>query len=105
MILRSLARLALLLPLVVSACGDLPEPFLGNPGATARRLAVPDTPMLAVQPTSNALLPPQGDADFRARLAEGLQNAEVPTLARKPEKTDWWLAVTASRAGDQVVPR
>jgi hypothetical protein len=101
---RSLLRLLSLFPLFLAACGDLPEPFLGNPGATARRLAVPDTPMLAVQPTSNALLSPQGDADFRARLAEGLQNAEIPTLARKPERTDWRLAVTASQAGDQVVP-
>jgi len=35
-------RLALLafaaLPLLAS-CGDLPQPFLGNPGAAARRLA------------------------------------------------------------------
>jgi hypothetical protein len=102
---RSLLRPLLLAPLFLAACGDLPEPFLGNPGAAARRLAVPDTPMLAVPPSSGALLTAQGDADFRARLAEGLQNAEIPTLARTPEKTDWRLAVTASRAGDQVVPR
>ena len=31
--------LSLLSPLLLAACGDLPEPFLGNPGATARRLA------------------------------------------------------------------
>ena len=55
----------LLLPLFLAACGDLPEPFLGNPGATARRLAVPETPMLAVPPPSNALLIPAEQRRFR----------------------------------------
>ena len=105
MLLRSLARLALLLPLVVSACGDLPEPFLGNPGATARRLAVPATPMLAVPPPSHALLDAQADGDFADLLALSLQKEEVPTLAREPRKDDWRLAITAERKGDEVVPR
>jgi hypothetical protein len=104
MLIRRLLRLLLLSPLFLTACGDLPEPFLGNPGATARRLAMPETPMLAVPPSPGALLSPQNEANFRQALAVGLQNAEIPTLARKPGKTDWRLAVTASRAGDQVVP-
>jgi hypothetical protein len=95
----------LLLPLLLATCGDLPEPFLGNPGATARRLSVPDTPMLVVPPPSNALLTPPNDADFAAMLALGLRDAEVPAQARPPGKNEWRLAVTARREGDQVVPR
>ena len=50
----------LLLPLLFAACGDLPEPFLGNPGENGRRLAQPPTPRLAVPPPANALLPSDG---------------------------------------------
>jgi hypothetical protein len=91
--------------LLLAACGDLPEPFIGNPGATARRLAMPATPpMLAVPPPTNALLAAQANDDFADLLALSLQKEEVPTLARKPEKTDWRLAVSARRNGDLVVP-
>jgi hypothetical protein len=112
MTLRSLSRraltvppfVALVVPLLLAACGDLPEPFLGDPGATARRLAVPLTPMLAVPPPSDALLNPQATRDFADLLALSLQKEEVPSLARTPRKTDWRLGVTAGRKGDQVVP-
>jgi hypothetical protein len=97
--------LTLLVPILLASCGDLPEPFLGNPGAQARRLAVPVTPMLAVPPPSKALLNTQAEADFAGLLARGLQREEIPSLARQPRAGDWRLAVSATRAGDQVVPR
>src|ERR1035438_3717461 len=98
--------LLVLSPLLsLAGCGDLPEPFLGNPGATARRLAVPETPMLAVPPPSGALLSKPAGDDFAELLALSLQKEEVPSLARTQRKTDWGLAITASRKADQVVPR
>lgn len=101
-------RLTLLLAvaLLPAACGDLPEPFIGNPGATARLLAMPITPpMLAVPPPDGALLGARAKDDFAELLALSLQNEEVPSLARKPEKKDWQLRVSAQRSGDLVVPR
>ncbi len=98
-------RLILLLPLLLSACGDLPEPFLGNPGATARRLAVPVTPMLAVPPPAEALMNDSARQDFADLLAMRLADREIAALARVPRKFDWRLTITAQSAGDKIVPR
>jgi hypothetical protein len=102
-------RRRLLLSLIcalLTSCGDLPEPFIGNPGATARRLAIPATPaMLAVPPPGQALLDGPSKQDFADLLALSLQKEDVPSLARAPHKGDWRLAVTAEQQGDQIVPR
>jgi hypothetical protein len=97
-------RLALLLCLTLSACGDLPEPFLGNPGATARRLAQPMTPLLAVPPGSDTLLPDAANTALAKELASALQATEVPALVRAPEKTDWRLITKAERDGSSIRP-
>jgi hypothetical protein len=60
--------------------------------------------MLAVPPPDHALLSPAAENEFADLLALNLQKEEVPTLARQPHKTDWGLAITAARKGDQVVP-
>ena len=74
-----LSRLSLLLSCCCSpSCGDLPEPFLGNPGANGRVLAQPPTPRLAVPPPANALLPDAASRQFADALAAGLQAQEVP---------------------------
>jgi hypothetical protein len=103
--LRPLMLLFLLLPLLVAACGDLPEPFKGNPGATARLLAVPVTPMLAIPAPEKAMLPPDAATAFANRLATAMQNEEIPALVHPPGKADWRLLITAAQTGEALVPR
>jgi hypothetical protein len=96
--------LALSAVLALAGCGDYPRPFMGNPGATARRLAVPPPPRLLVPPPADALLPDAASKQFAGALATALQQAEVPAVADTPGTDDWRLAVHASIRGDTVVP-
>jgi hypothetical protein len=110
MIVRVLRRGTLPFCLLVTllglaACGDLPEPFLGNPGATARRLAKPPAPLLAVTPGTDTLLSDQANKDLANQLAQALQATEVPAMVRTtPEKTDWRLITRATQANNMVNP-
>src|SRR4051794_14110546 len=100
-----LRRICLLLPLLLAACGDLPEPFLGNPGATGRRLAQPPTPRLAVPPPADALLPDTASRQLAAAIAAGLQAREVPAVADQVRTNDWRLLTSAELRGGTVVPQ
>ena len=100
---RLLLLLAVLLPL--AGCGDLPEPFLGNPGATALRLRQPPAARLAVPAPGLALLSDGAARRFAAALAHSLRAQEVPAYALTPAPTDWRLAVVARTQGEAVVPR
>jgi hypothetical protein len=100
-----LGRLALLLCLTLAACGDLPEPFIGNPGATARRLAQPLTPLLAIPPGTDTLLPDAANQELAKQIAAALQATEVPAMVRAPEKSDWRVITRAQRDGDTVRPQ
>jgi hypothetical protein len=104
MLVPRIGRLTLLLCLILSACGDLPEPFLGNPGSNARRLAQPLTPLLAVPPGSETLLPDAANQDLATQIATALQATEVPALVRAPQPTDWRLVTRAERDGNVVKP-
>jgi hypothetical protein len=96
--------LLLLLALLPAACGELPEPFRGNPGATARVLALPPTPRLAVPMPRTALLSDDAANSFAASLATALQTQEVPAVAGPAQQGDWRLDTTATLRGDSVMP-
>ena len=102
MTLRLCLCLALLFGL--TACGDLPEPFLGNPGATARKLARPPTPRLVIPPPGNALLADAASRSFADDLAQALQSRAVPAFVQTPEASDWRLVATADSGAATVVP-
>jgi len=95
---------AALICLGLSTCGDLPEPFLGNPGATARRLAQPLTAMLAVPPGSDTLLPDAANQQLAKQVALSLQASEVPATVRQPQSSDWRIITSVKQTGGQVTP-
>jgi hypothetical protein len=94
----------LLICLALSACGDLPQPFLHNPGAMAQRLAQPPAPLLAVPPGSDTLLPDASNKALADQLAKALQAVEVPAIVKTPEKSEWRLVTKATDSGTMVQP-
>jgi hypothetical protein len=99
-----LRLLALAAVLAIAGCGDFPRPFMGNPGATARRLAVPPPPRLLVPVPGDAMLSDTGSRQFADALATALQNHEVPAVTDSPRTDDWRLIVHATMQGESVVP-
>ena len=101
MIRRFLLLLVLSLP---ASCGDLPNPFIGNPGATARRLAQPMAPVLAVAPPNNALLSDTAARELAELLATALQRLDVPAIVKQPARSDWRVEILAAGNGRLVAP-
>jgi hypothetical protein len=99
---RFLAGLALL---ALAACGDLPQPFRGNPGGMAGRLVVPPPYRLAIPIPDAAMLTATESEAFAKAMAEALLKREVPTVADTPLPLDWRLAVDMRLEGNRVVPR
>ena len=97
--------LCLALLLGLTACGDLPEPFLGNPGGPmARRLVQPPAPRLVIPPPATALLTDAASRSFADDIAQALQDRAVAAFAQAPQKSDWRLVATAEAGGATVVP-
>jgi hypothetical protein len=102
--MRGLSLIALTAMFALAGCGDLPRPFMGNPGATARRLAIPPPPRLLVPQPTDAMLTEASGKQFAQALAVALLNNEVPAVADSPRTDDWRLVVHAAIRGGNVVP-
>lgn len=90
--------------LLLAGCGDLPRPFAGNPGATARRLAQPPPARLAIPIPAVAMLPDAAGKTLADALAKALQAQEVPAVAEPARKGDWRLVTSAELRGTMVLP-
>ena len=88
----------------LAACGPLPQPFRGNPGAQGRLLRAPPAYRIAVPAPDAALLPDRASTDLAVALAEALEAAEVPAMAGPPSPLDWRLQISADREGETVIP-
>ena len=101
---RQLAKLVPALPLLLAACGDLPQPFAGRPGATAARLIQPPPPRLAVPAPTHALLTESAADTLAGAVADALVDREVPAVAHEARRGDWQLAINAELRDARVVP-
>lgn len=95
--------------LLVSACGSLPQPFFGQPGAAARRLSQPPPSRLAVAPPTQGLLPEDAAAAWASAVADALVAMEIPAVAGgqaggRGNGRDWRLALAAEWRDGAVVP-
>ncbi len=96
---------ALPLLLLLTACGNLPQPFFGNPGANGARLAQPPPSRLAVQYPAQSLLPDAAATAWAQAVADALQEQEVPAEARRASTgSEWSLTLAAEIRGADVVP-
>jgi hypothetical protein len=89
---------------LLAGCGSLPQPFSGNPGATARRLAQPPPARLAVAPPTNAMLPDMAADTIAGALADALVAQEIPAVAEAARRGDWHVVLTAELKDGKVVP-
>ena len=99
---KTVAGLAVLL--LLSACGDLPHPFKGRPGANALRLAQPPPSRLAIPLPTDSLLPDDAAQLWSHALADGLLAQELPVTATEPGPGDWRLVLSAHTDGASVLP-
>lgn len=94
-----------MLVLALGACGDLPQPFRGNPGGQSGMLAAPPAYRLAIPTPTQALLPAEQAGAFAEALSAALLANEVPASATDPLPLDWRLTIEATLRDGSVVPR
>lgn len=90
---------------LLAACGDLPQPFVGKPGATGAILAQPPPARLAVPAPTDALLPADAAKTYADAITAALVAREVPAVAGPVHPGDWRLRLTAELQGATVTPR
>lgn len=98
-------RAVLALPLLLAACGNLPEPFYGNPGAAGAKLSIPPAPVLMVPPPKDALLDGKSAIAYAGDLSTALVNYDVPAVSGAAGKQSWRLSISAKQTGETVTPR
>ncbi|MGX9964053.1 hypothetical protein ACVFYP_12035 [Roseomonas sp. F4] len=98
-------RFLLLAPLALAACGGLPQPFRGRPGAVARRLRLPPGYRVAIPPSRDLLLTDADSTSLAQAMAGALVAQEIPAVAGPALPLDWQLLMVAERQGELVVPR
>lgn len=89
--------------LALAGCGDLPHPFQGNPGATARRLAQPPPARLVVN-TGKTFLGTSDSMVWKRAVAAALQDQEVPAVVADERSEEWRLQMTVELKDGKVVP-
>ncbi len=98
------AALALAPLLLLAACGSLPRPFEGNPGAVGRILSRPPPARLAVPQPGNMLLPADAGRRFADNVTAALVAREVPAIAGPVRRGDWRLDMHAQQTGASITP-
>jgi hypothetical protein len=96
--------IAFFLLLALTSCGTLPEPFYGNPGAAAARLAIPPAPVLMVPTPTQAMLDDASAQHYAQDLATALVGYDVPCIAGAAVPDNWRLTASAALSGTTVVP-
>jgi hypothetical protein len=89
----------------LSACGPLPQPFRGQPGEEAERLARPPAFRVAIPPPGVVMLPDAEAALFAGALAEALAAEDIPAIAGEPWPLDWRVEVGGELVGRALRPR
>jgi hypothetical protein len=97
-------RSAFFLVFLVTSCGDLPQPFAGNPGRNALQLAVPPPPKLMVPSPTDGLLPAHDAEVWAHAVTDALVAEEIPAFAAASHPGEWTLRLSASLDGSQVTP-
>lgn len=100
----SFSRLSFALLLLAAACGDLPRPYQGHPGATAQRLAQPPPARVAVPPSYSTYLPNAASKPYSHALATALQDQALPAVADYTRSGDWRIDLGVINRGETTIP-
>lgn len=95
---------AFILAVLLTGCGDLPQPFLGHPGTIAQRLSHPPPPRLDVPVPAASLLSDQAASVWSVMTAHALDDQTIPAAVSPARKPDWQLQLSATLRGSQVTP-